>query len=60
MKKTLALMIFFLSSAAAQAGVCNVGSGYVARGTIKWNEGCATTYAIYLHQKDDMPALKVA
>ena len=33
MKKTLALL--FLSSAAAQAGVFNVGSGYVARGTIK-------------------------
>ena len=60
MKKTLALMIFFLSSAAAQAGVCNVGSGYVARGTIKWNEGCATTYAIYFHQRDNMPAHKVA
>jgi len=60
MKKTLALMIFFLSSAAAQAGVCNVGSEYVARGTIKWNTGYATTYAIYLHQRDNMPAIKVA
>ena len=60
MKKTLALMIFFLSSAAAQAGVFNVGSGYVARGTIKWNEGCATTYALYLQQRDNMPALKFA
>jgi len=43
MKKTLALIILFLSSAAAQAGVCNVGSGYVSRGTIKWNTGYATT-----------------
>ena len=39
MKKTLALIILFLSSAAAQAGVCNVGSGYVSRSTIKWNTG---------------------
>ena len=58
MKKALALL--FLNSATVQAGVFNVGSGYVARGTIKWNEGCATTYALYFHQRDNMPALKVA
>jgi hypothetical protein len=60
MKKTLALMILFLSSATVQAGVFNVGSGCVARGTIKWNKGYALSYAIYLHQKDNMPVIKVA
>ena len=58
MKKALALL--FLNSATVQAGVFNVGFGCVARGTIKWNEGCATTYALYLHQRDNMPAFKVA
>jgi hypothetical protein len=60
MNKTLALIILFLISATVQAGVLNVGSGYVARGTIKWNEGCATTYAIYFHQMDNMPVIKAA
>ena len=50
MNKTLALIILFLISATVQAGILNVGSRYVARGTIKWNEGCATTYVIYFHQ----------
>jgi len=54
MNKTLALIILFLISATVQAGILNVGSRYVARGTIKWNEGCATTYAIYFHQMDKM------